>query len=69
MENIKKVLNDGCILKLKDENINNLNYEVEKEKWEKGSNAHFHYRTWVISFSPNEITDPDIIKSHEERNY
>jgi len=68
MDNIKKVLYDGCILKLKNKNKDNFNYEVEKDKWKNSSNAIFHYKTWIISFSPNEITNPDTIKNHEECN-
>jgi len=59
--NIKKVLYNGSILKLgntenNNENQSNFDYSIGKKKWKNGSNAVFHYRTWMISFSPNSLT-------------
>jgi len=72
MENIKKVLYNGCILKLKDYNNNNnegFDYNIEGKKWEDGSNAIFHYKTWIISFTPNSLTDPNHVEDCKTCNY
>jgi len=66
MSKIKKVLYDGCILKLENEHKDNLNFEVEKLKWEDGSNALFHYRTWTLSFSKNTLTNPELINEKKD---
>ncbi|OUM59352.1 hypothetical protein PIROE2DRAFT_15126 [Piromyces sp. E2] len=66
MNRTKEVLYDGCILKLGNKNNDNLNFEVEKEKWEDGSNASFHYRTWILSFSENSFTNPELINEKQD---
>jgi len=68
MANFKKVLKNGCILKLgylnenKNDDRERLKFKTEKKKWKNSSNASFHYKTWIIKFDSNTLTDNNAAK-------